>query len=96
MVMAGHLTPPEAWHAVGAAGRAAMGLAPAGPVVGAVADLLCIEGTDLTDALARAGETRTVVRAGRVVARSVVRRSLFPDPSASMPVASSTLSEEIR
>ncbi len=82
MVMAGHLTPAEAWHAVGAAGRVAMALPPAGPVVGARADLLCVEGDDLTSALARAGETRTVLRGGRVVARSVVRRSLLPDTPA--------------
>ena len=82
LVMAGHLTPTEAWHAVGAAGRVALGLPPAGPVVGAGAELLCIEGADLVDALARAGETRTVVHAGRVVARTVVRRSLLPLPGA--------------
>jgi len=82
MVMAGHLTPAEAWHAVGAAGRLAMGLPVAGPVVGAAAELLCVEGTDLVDALARAGQTRTVVHAGRVVARTVVRRSLLPAPRA--------------
>ena len=81
MVMAGHLTPAEAWHTVGAAGRVAMGLPAAGPSVGARADLLCIEGDDLTSAIARAGQTRTVVRAGRVVARSVVRRSLLPEPA---------------
>jgi cytosine deaminase len=78
MVMAGHLTPAEAWHAVGAAGRLAMGLPVAGPVVGAAAELLCVEGTDLVDAIARAGQTRTVVHSGRVVARTVVRRSLLP------------------
>ena len=42
------------------------------------AELLCVEGTDLVDAIARAGQTRTVVHAGRVVARTVVRRSLLP------------------
>ncbi len=92
MVMAGHLTPAEAWHAVGAAGRVAMALPVAGPVVGAAAELLCVEGTDLVDAIARAGQTRTVVHAGRVVARTVVRRSLLPqvgtpsdDPSEESP-----------
>jgi cytosine deaminase len=79
LVMAGHLAPEEAWPMVGAAARVAMGLPAAGPVVGATADLLCVEGDDLTSALARASETRTVVHAGRVVARSVVRRSLLPD-----------------
>lgn len=85
MVMAGHLTPAEAWHAVGAAGRVAMGLPAAGPVPGAAAELLCVEGTDLVDALAHAGQTRTVVHAGRVVARTVVRRSLLPAPSGALP-----------
>jgi len=78
LVMAGHLTPVEAWHAVGAAARAALGLPPAGPEVGLRADLLCVEGADLTSAIARASEGRTVLRAGRVVGRSVVRRSLLP------------------
>ena len=62
-----------------------MGLPVAGPVVGAAAELLCVEGTDLVDAIARAGQTRTVVHAGRVVARTVVRRSLLPK-TATVPV----------
>jgi cytosine deaminase len=82
MVLAGHLTPAEAWHAVAAAGRIAMGLPAAGPVPGAAAELLCVEGTDLVDAVARAGQTRSVVHAGRVVARTVVRRSLLPKSGA--------------
>ncbi len=78
MVMAGHFTPHEAWAAVGVSARRALGLAPAGPTPGAVADLLCIEGGDLVDAVARAGERRIVLRSGRVVARTVVARSLAP------------------
>ena len=82
MVIAGHLTPTEAWHAVGPPAVSPSAWPPAGPVVGAGPSCSASKGTDLVDALARAGETRTVVHAGRVVARSVVRRSLLPQPAA--------------
>ncbi len=78
MVMAGHLTPDEAWRSVGNAGRVALGLPEVTLTPGAPAELLAIEGTDLVDALARAGERRLVVHRARVVARTVVRRSLLP------------------
>ncbi|MCU1380907.1 MAG: hypothetical protein JWN29_3890 [Acidimicrobiales bacterium] len=78
MVLAAHLTPAEAWHAVGAAGRATMGLAPVRVAAGFPAELLCVEGDDLADALGRAGERRTVVHHGRVVARVSVERCLLP------------------
>ncbi len=78
MVMAGHLTPDEAWRSVGNAGRVALGLPEVTLTPGAPAELLALEGTDLVDALARAGERRLVVHGGRVVARTVVRRSLLP------------------
>jgi cytosine deaminase len=51
-----------------------MGLPPAGPAAGLRADLLAIRATSLTDAIARAPQDRLVISAGRVVARSSVRR----------------------
>lgn len=67
MVMAGHLLPAEAYHAVSTATRALMGLAPAGPTIGQVADLVLIDAVDVREAIACAPPARTVVRAGRVV-----------------------------
>ncbi|HNJ97651.1 MAG TPA: amidohydrolase family protein [Ilumatobacteraceae bacterium] len=67
MVMAGHLLPAEAYHTVSAATRALMGLAPAGPTVGHVADLVLIDAADVREAIAFAPTPRTVIRAGRVV-----------------------------
>lgn len=68
MVMAGHLLPEDAYHTVSNATRAAMGLPPAGPVVGAAADLVLVPAADTREAIAFAPASRTVVRAGRVVA----------------------------
>lgn len=76
LVLAGHLSPSEAWTACSCASRRVLGLPAAGPTLGAVADLLCIEGKDLTTALAGAGQRRTVLRSGRVVARTTVVRHL--------------------
>lgn len=78
MVMAAHLDPTEAWTAVTASGRAALGLPPVAVVAGAPAELLCVEGVDLVDALARAGERRLVVHRGRLVAEVEVSRRLVP------------------
>jgi cytosine deaminase len=76
MVVAGHLLPHDAYSAVSDQARAAMGL----PVVriepGYPADLLAIKATSLVDAVADASEQRTVVRAGRIVARTEVHTEL--------------------
>jgi cytosine deaminase len=68
MVMAGHLLPADAYHTVSNATREAMGLAAAGPVVGAVGDLVLVSAGGTREAIAFAPGARTVVRAGRVVA----------------------------
>lgn len=73
LVLAGHLTPLEAWRRCTVDARACLGLTgPARydlvPAVGDPAELLIIPGRDLTEALAGAGPARTVIHGGRVVA----------------------------
>ena len=76
MVTAGHVEPEAAWSMVADDARAVMGLAPAGPVVGAIADLVALSGSSVRSAVADGSETRTVVRRGRVVAETAfVRRT---------------------
>jgi cytosine deaminase len=76
LVSAGHLTIAEAYDAVSTQARRVMGLAPAGVVAGAVADLLAVRARSLDDAVARGPEDRIVIHAGRVVACSrTVRRT---------------------
>ncbi len=70
LVAAGHLPPAEAYAAVSDAARRALGLEAAGPVPGAVADLLALRGANLAEALAHAGDERLVFHAGRLVART--------------------------
>ncbi len=76
LVTAGHLTPEEALHAVTTGARAALGLPPAGPVEGAVADLLAVRADSFSEALGAACPERMVFRAGRLVARTRVAREL--------------------
>lgn len=72
MVTSGHLEPSAALEAVTAAPRAALGLTPVGLSAGAPADLVALPAVDALDALGAAPVARTVWRAGRVVARTVV------------------------
>ncbi|CAN5504969.1 amidohydrolase family protein [soil metagenome] len=67
-----HLSPAEAWTAASTASRASLGLPANDLVEGAAADLVAIAGRDLGEALARGSVERTVIRAGRVVARTTV------------------------
>jgi cytosine deaminase len=71
LVMAAHLDVGAAYDAVSNAARRAMGLPIAGPEVGAVADLLAVRAPTLRAAVADAPADRIVVRAGRVVARTM-------------------------
>jgi cytosine deaminase len=85
LVMAAHLTPAEAWHAVSVAARAAIGVAPTALMPGDPAEVLALRGSSLTDAIARASDERIVVHRGRVVATttvSTVLRPSRPDPGA--------------
>jgi cytosine deaminase len=81
LVMAGHLTPHEAWEAVSSGARRAMRL-PAGALQpGAPAEILATRGSSLPDAVARASEDRIVIHAGRCVSRTVVTGTLMPLPA---------------
>jgi cytosine deaminase len=73
-VTAGHLTLEEAYAAVSTGARAVLRLPVAGPQVGAVADLLAVRATSLSDAIGRAPEDRVVFHRGRVVSRTAVSR----------------------
>ena len=72
LVVAGHLSPIDAYDAVSAAARKVLGL----PVVrvepGYPADLLAVRGRSLADALADAGDDRLVLKAGRRIVRTRV------------------------
>lgn len=75
-VAAAHLAPRDAFDAVTTGARAALGLPPAGPVEGALADLVILPARTTGEAVAVAPASRTVVRRGRVVAESVRTASL--------------------
>ncbi|HEY8317839.1 MAG TPA: amidohydrolase family protein [Amnibacterium sp.] len=74
LVTAAHLTPAEALHLVGDGARDVLGLPPAGPRVGAVADLLAVRADSATEAIAFASADRYVLHAGRLVAASVLEQ----------------------
>lgn len=85
LVMAGHRTPEQAWQMVSAAARAALGLPPVTLAPGEPAELVALPGDALTDALARAGEGRIVVHAGRIVARTTVSTTFMRSPASASP-----------
>jgi cytosine deaminase len=72
LVTAGHQPVSVAAAMVGPRARALLGLPPAGPVPGAVADLVALRADGPGDAVARAPNDRIVWRHGRVVARTEV------------------------
>ncbi len=76
LVTAGHLTPDEAYLLVSDGARDVMGLPPAGPRVGAAAELLAVRGTSLLDVIANAPADRIVIHDGRVVAETRVTRTI--------------------
>ncbi|GAA1955499.1 amidohydrolase family protein [Microbacterium aquimaris] len=67
LVIAGHLSPAEAWQ-VASAGRSLLGLPPAAGEHGDIADMLLVRASSVAEALAERAPDRVVVRAGRVVA----------------------------
>ncbi len=85
LVAAAHLTPYEALTAVTDGARDVMGLAPAGPRVGARADLLAIEASNVGEAVAFASAARLVLRAGVLVSRATLR----VDTALTAPLAAS-------
>lgn len=76
LVVAGHLTPTEAYAAVSSGAREVMGLPVAGPFVGAVAELLAVRGGSLPEVIATAPADRFVIHGGALVAHSSVSRYL--------------------
>jgi cytosine deaminase len=72
LVMAGHLTPEWAYHAVSTAARVALGLPPVAVEPGAPAELLAIKANTLREAVASAPADRVVIHRGRVVSRTRV------------------------
>jgi cytosine deaminase len=72
LVMAGHLLPDQAYHAVSAAGRAALDLPAVWIEPGCPAELLVIRAASTREAVATAPADRVVVHRGRVVSRTTV------------------------
>ncbi len=70
LVMAGHLLPDEAYAAVSAGARAAMGLEPVSIAAGSPAELLAVRATTLREAIATAHPDRLVYHRGRLVAQT--------------------------
>lgn len=90
LVAASHLTIEEAYEAVTSDARRAMGLAPAGPAEGAVADLLILEAPTLGEAMSGTPTGRTVIRRGREVARRSVRETDVLPPAQPNSAAASS------
>lgn len=77
LVMAGHLSPADAYQAVSAQVRTALGLTPVTLTEGDPADLLAVRAGTLRAAVADADAGRIVFHRGRIVARTRVSRE-FP------------------
>ena len=77
LVMAGHRLPDEAFHMIGADARACLGLPPAEPVVGAVADLVAIDAPSVRGAIADAPMARKVFHRGKLVAATSQSRTIY-------------------
>ncbi len=73
LVIAGHLTPEQAYAAVSDAARAALGLPAVQVAAGYPADLLAVRGSSLAEILATGSADRVVLRAGRPVVRTRVQ-----------------------
>jgi cytosine/creatinine deaminase len=67
LVLAGHLSPDEAYHAVSASARAAMGLPAVTVTPGAPAELMALPASSIREAIAFAPAPRLVVHRGIVV-----------------------------
>jgi cytosine deaminase len=89
LVTAGHLTPEEAYAAVSAGARAAMGLPEIQVAPGFPAEFLAVQASSLREALA-GGTSRVVIHQGRMVSRTTVTRQ-FPDARAATLAAHQSL-----
>jgi cytosine/creatinine deaminase len=81
LVMAGHLSPEEAYAAVSSGARAAMGLPSVRLEAGFPAELLAVRASSLREAVAVAGHERVVIHNGRVVSRTSMTREFPLSPS---------------
>ncbi len=72
LIAAGHLLPDEAYGAVSAASRAAIGLPPVSIVPGAPAELLAVRAASVREAIAFGPADRIVIHRGRPIARTMV------------------------
>lgn len=75
MIMAAHQLPRPAFDLVSNDARAVLGLPPAGPRVGAVADLVALPAESLRQAMADAPSARRTYRRGRLTAVTEITRS---------------------
>jgi cytosine deaminase len=89
LVTAGHLTPEEAYAAVSAGARVAMGLPEVQVAAGFPAELLAVQAASLGEALA-GGTSRVVIHQGQVAARTTIHRE-YADATAAALAASRTL-----
>ncbi len=92
LVSAGHLTLDEAYAAVSSGARSVMSLPVAGVQVGAVAELLAVRGSNLSDVIANASADRFVIHAGRLVAQSTVTYDVA-SPRSSLTPSTPSLAE---
>jgi cytosine deaminase len=86
LVTAGHLTVEEAYRAVSAGARAAMGLPEVRVERGHPAELLAVEAGDLAEAIA-GGTSRIAIHRGRVVAKTTVSREVLQTESLAGPAS---------
>jgi cytosine/creatinine deaminase len=77
LVMAGHLLPQEAFHAVSNAARQVMGLPVVTITPGSPAELMAVRGLSVGDAMARADQERMVWHEGRLVASTRIARTTY-------------------
>jgi cytosine/creatinine deaminase len=77
LVMAGHLLPHEAFHAVSNAARTVMGLPSIAIAAGSPAELVAVRGASIGDAMARADQERMVWHRARLVASTRIARTTF-------------------
>lgn len=74
LVSAGHLSPETAYACVSNRARSVMRIGEIDIEPGGTADLLAVRASSLTDAVAGGSEERVVIRAGRILAQSWIKR----------------------
>jgi cytosine deaminase len=77
LAMVAHVSPEQAWTMCSDVPRAALGLPAVAVAVGSPADLVAIAGRNLSEAVAGGSQHRTVLRHGRIVARTTTNQQLL-------------------